>query len=62
MILMLHKDSVPKFLKEDKYRAVLQQHNFDHAVAQAANAHQMGTQTVLPERSRSKAIRDRDTR
>lgn len=59
---LMSSDSVPKFLKEDKYRAVLQQHNFDHAVAQAANAHQAGGQPSLPERSRSKAMRDRDQR
>lgn len=52
------QDSVPKFLKEPKYAAVLAQHNFDHAVAQAS--HNGSSQMVLPERSRSKAMRDRD--
>jgi protoheme ferro-lyase len=52
------QDSVPKFLKEPKYATVLAQHNFDHAVAQA-NQHG-SQQMVLPERSKSKAVRDRD--
>lgn len=55
------QDSVPKFLKEAKYSAVLAQHNFDHAVAQA-NQHASTTHTVPPERSRSKTVRDRDHR
>ena len=55
------QDSVPKFMKEPKYAAVLAQHNFDHAV-ERANHITASNQTVLPERSRSKAIRDRDHR
>ena len=58
IVLKVSQDSVPKFLKEPKYAAVLAQHNFDHAVAQA-NQHG-SSQMVLPERSRSKAIRERD--
>ena len=59
-LLTMYQDSVPKFLKEPKYAAVLAQHNFDHAVAQA-NQHG-SSQMVVPERSRSKAVRDRDHR
>ncbi|MCJ1276555.1 hypothetical protein MMC21_004361 [Puttea exsequens] len=55
---LMSSDSVPKFLKEPKYAAVLAQHNFDHAVAQA-NQHG-SSQMVMPERSRSKAVRDRE--
>jgi len=55
---LMSSDSVPKFLKEPKYAAVLAQHNFDHAVAQAS--HNGSSQMVLPERSRSKTTRDRE--
>ena len=48
-------------MKEDKYKVILQQHNFDNAVAQADHVRNNAT-TALPERSRSKAVRDRDHR
>ncbi|KAG8531710.1 uncharacterized protein KY384_003342 [Bacidia gigantensis] len=59
---LMSSDSVPKFLKEPKYAPVLAQHNFDHAVERANHMTAQANQTVLPERSRSKAIRDRDHR
>ncbi|KAL8744025.1 MAG: hypothetical protein Q9190_003679 [Brigantiaea leucoxantha] len=47
---LMSSDSVPKFLKEPRYAAVLAQHNFDHG----------GThQSTIPERTKSRAVRER---
>ncbi|KAI4163307.1 MAG: hypothetical protein LQ342_003042 [Letrouitia transgressa] len=47
---LMSSDSVPKFLKEPKYTTVLAQNNFDHG----------GThQSAIPERTRSRAVRER---
>ncbi|KAI4131887.1 MAG: hypothetical protein LQ341_006327 [Variospora aurantia] len=51
---LMSSDSVPKFLKEPKYGAMLSQHNFDHP---STTSH-LSAATSLPERSRSRAVRD----
>ncbi|KAL8932302.1 MAG: hypothetical protein Q9216_006893 [Gyalolechia sp. 2 TL-2023] len=49
---LMSSDSVPKFLKEPKYAAMLGQHDFDHQPTSSRPA------VSLPERSRSRAIRE----
>ncbi|KAL8690161.1 MAG: hypothetical protein Q9218_004328 [Villophora microphyllina] len=51
---LMSSDSVPKFLKEPKYAAMLSQHNFDHG---PTNSHSQSV-AALPERSRSRVVRD----
>ncbi|KAL8923029.1 MAG: hypothetical protein Q9208_004841 [Pyrenodesmia sp. 3 TL-2023] len=51
---LMSSDSVPKFLKEPKYAAMLGQHNLDHP---SANSRPAATAS-LPERSRSRVVRD----
>ncbi|KAI4173173.1 MAG: hypothetical protein LQ343_003100 [Gyalolechia ehrenbergii] len=49
---LMSSDSVPKFLKEPKYTAMLSQHDFDHQSTSSRPA------VSLPERSRSRAVRE----
>ncbi|KAL8931983.1 MAG: hypothetical protein Q9211_006605 [Gyalolechia sp. 1 TL-2023] len=49
---LMSSDSVPKFLKEAKYAAMLSQHDFDH---QPPSSRPAGS---FPERSRSHAVKD----
>ncbi|KAL8896948.1 MAG: hypothetical protein Q9207_007468 [Kuettlingeria erythrocarpa] len=49
---LMSSDSVPKFLKEPKYAAMLSQHNLDHP---PVNSYPAATAS-LPERSRSRAV------
>ncbi|KAL8696567.1 MAG: hypothetical protein Q9224_002726 [Gallowayella concinna] len=51
---LMYSDSVPKFLKEPKYAAMLSHHNFDHS---PTNSH-AGASVSLPERSKSRAVRE----
>ncbi|KAL9608034.1 MAG: hypothetical protein Q9167_007102 [Letrouitia subvulpina] len=47
---LMSSDSVPKFLKEPKYTTVLAQNNFDHGSTHPS---------AIPERTRSRAVRER---
>ncbi|KAL9600294.1 MAG: hypothetical protein Q9219_003244 [cf. Caloplaca sp. 3 TL-2023] len=51
---LMSSDSVPKFLKETKYAAMLSQHDFDHS----PTATRPVVNASLPERSRSRAVRE----
>ncbi|KAL8670733.1 MAG: hypothetical protein Q9168_004740 [Polycauliona sp. 1 TL-2023] len=51
---LMYSDSVPKFLKEPKYAAMLSQHNFDNSLASSHPS----TSTSQPERSKSRAVRE----
>ncbi|CAO1603640.1 human AMSH/STAMBP protein ubiquitin specific-protease [Xanthoria calcicola] len=51
---LMYSDSVPKFLKEPKYAAMLSQHNFDNS---SPSSHP-STSTSIPERSKSRAVRE----
>lgn len=61
---LMSSDSVPKFLKEPKYSAMLSQHNFDHQTPPSSHhpgpstSSSAAAQTTLPERSRSKVVRE----
>ncbi|KAL8735117.1 MAG: hypothetical protein Q9166_000993 [cf. Caloplaca sp. 2 TL-2023] len=51
---LMYSDSVPKFLKEPKYAAMLSQHNFDSTPTSSHAA----TSVSLPERSKSRVMRE----
>ncbi|KAL8993000.1 MAG: hypothetical protein Q9169_006671 [Polycauliona sp. 2 TL-2023] len=51
---LMYSDSVPKFLKEPKYAAMLSQHNFDTSSASSHSS----TSGSQPERSKSRAVRE----
>ncbi|MCJ1464301.1 hypothetical protein MMC07_002914 [Pseudocyphellaria aurata] len=51
---LMSSDSVPKFMKETKYAIMLSQHNIENPPP----ANHAGASTALPERSKSKAVRD----
>ncbi|KAI4175705.1 MAG: hypothetical protein LQ348_006126 [Seirophora lacunosa] len=51
---LMSSDSVPKFLKEPKYAAMLSQHNLEHP---SAPSH-LSAAASLPERSKSRVVRD----
>ncbi|KAL8926600.1 MAG: hypothetical protein Q9172_001728 [Xanthocarpia lactea] len=52
---LMFSDSVPKFLKEPKYAAMLSQHDFDNS---SPSSH-TSTSASLPERSTSRVVRER---
>ncbi|KAI4274841.1 MAG: hypothetical protein L6R38_006019 [Xanthoria sp. 2 TBL-2021] len=51
---LMYSDSVPKFLKEPKYAAMLSQHNFDNSSPTSHSS----TSASIPERSKSRAVRE----
>ncbi|KAL8767390.1 MAG: hypothetical protein Q9209_006080 [Squamulea sp. 1 TL-2023] len=51
---LMYSDSVPKFLKEPKYAAMLSQYNFDNI---PSNPHS-STSASLPERSKSRVVKE----
>ncbi|KAL9008974.1 MAG: hypothetical protein Q9173_005954 [Seirophora scorigena] len=51
---LMSSDSVPKFLKEPKYAAMLSQHNLEHPPAPS----HLSAAASLPERSKSRVVRD----